>query len=100
MASSSVQSLASPNYPSNYGNNEDLTWTIYAPAGTRILLNFLDYQIEDYFDKVYIGKRPPIIWAILMQRWLNLYPKRLLVNGVHHSHSYTLISVTGNSHIK
>eukprot|EP00058_Branchiostoma_floridae_P008085 XP_002593573.1 hypothetical protein BRAFLDRAFT_125152 [Branchiostoma floridae] len=46
-ASSSAQQLDSPNYPNNYGNNLDCTWTIQSASGTVIRLHFLAFSVED-----------------------------------------------------
>ena len=32
--------IQSPNFPNKYGNNEDCTWVITAPAEATIILNF------------------------------------------------------------
>nr|XP_054752702.1 extracellular serine proteinase-like [Lytechinus pictus] len=46
--SSSVALLTSPNYPDNYGNNADCSFTIHAPVGQTITLTFDDIDIEDH----------------------------------------------------
>lgn len=38
--------LTSPNYPSNYPNNQDCDWIISAPEGQQIMLNFTDFSLE------------------------------------------------------
>ena len=43
----------SPNYPQDYENNLDCRWTIKAPVGNIIKLNFLYFHTESS-DKLYI----------------------------------------------
>ncbi|XP_067941959.1 cubilin-like [Watersipora subatra] len=39
--------IASPNYPhSNYSFNTECVWTIQAPEGTKIGLNYTDFEVE------------------------------------------------------
>ena len=38
----------SPNYPNNYGNNDDCTWKLRVRAGTHIRLTTLDFDILGY----------------------------------------------------
>ena len=40
----------SPNYPSNYGNNEHCTWLIEAPRGYYIYLNFGSIDLEGCYN--------------------------------------------------
>ena len=39
-------SVRSPGYPSNYPNNLDCIWTITAPSGSTIMLEFVNLDIE------------------------------------------------------
>ena len=43
-ASNSGQ-FASPNYPSEYGNNEDCPWTITVTAGMTVILSFSAFSV-------------------------------------------------------
>ena len=40
--------VKSPNYPSNYGNNMDETYTIEVAAGRRISIDFASFTIESH----------------------------------------------------
>ncbi|KAH3856502.1 hypothetical protein DPMN_099092 [Dreissena polymorpha] len=40
--------ITSPNFPSDYNNNERCTWVINAPEGSRIHLNFTDFVMESH----------------------------------------------------
>uniref|UniRef100_A0A3B4AL78 Uncharacterized protein n=1 Tax=Periophthalmus magnuspinnatus TaxID=409849 RepID=A0A3B4AL78_9GOBI len=42
--------ITTPNYPSEYNNNADCTWTILAEPGDTIALVFSDFQLEDDYD--------------------------------------------------
>ncbi|XP_048086105.1 CUB and sushi domain-containing protein 1 [Alosa alosa] len=42
--------INSPNYPQEYSNNADCTWTILAEPGDTIALVFSDFQLEDDYD--------------------------------------------------
>ncbi|XP_035665250.1 CUB and sushi domain-containing protein 1-like [Branchiostoma floridae] len=57
-ASSSAQQLDSPNYPNNYGNNLDCTWTIQSASGTVIRLHFLAFSVEDRYDYLNVFNGP------------------------------------------
>ncbi|XP_041477129.1 extracellular serine proteinase-like [Lytechinus variegatus] len=46
--SSPVALLTSPNYPDNYGNHADCSFTIHAPVGQTITLSFDDIDIEEH----------------------------------------------------
>ncbi|XP_078600360.1 uncharacterized protein LOC144875315 [Branchiostoma floridae x Branchiostoma japonicum] len=49
--------VTSPNYPSNYGNDETCEWTITVPEGSVVLLTFDSFHLEDGYDylKIYDG---------------------------------------------
>ena len=38
--------ITTPNYPGNYDNDLTCTWTITAPTGSRIKLEFVDFDLE------------------------------------------------------
>lgn len=42
--------ITTPNYPGEYNNNADCTWTILAEPGDTIALVFSDFQLEDDYD--------------------------------------------------
>ena len=45
-----VYEVTSPEYPENYPDNADCTYTISQPTGTVILLTILSMDIEYYSD--------------------------------------------------
>lgn len=42
--------ITSPNYPQEYNNNADCTWTVLAEPGDTIALVFSDFQLEEDYD--------------------------------------------------
>uniref|UniRef100_A0A8C2E6P3 CUB and Sushi multiple domains 2 n=1 Tax=Cyprinus carpio TaxID=7962 RepID=A0A8C2E6P3_CYPCA len=42
--------ITSPNYPREYNNNADCTWTVLAEPGDTIALVFSDFQLEEDYD--------------------------------------------------
>lgn len=46
--------FTSPNYPSNYGNNDYCTLLIEAPPGQYIYLKFVSFNLESRYDFVEI----------------------------------------------
>ena len=44
--SDSRKEISSPNYSNNYTSNRDCEWSITAQTGTRIELQFLDFQTQ------------------------------------------------------
>merc|ERR1719300_531408 len=38
--------IKSPGYPSNYPDNQDCTWIITAPTGSKIQMTFSDFRLE------------------------------------------------------
>lgn len=46
--------IQSPNYPSNYGNNNYCEWTITAPPGTNIVININAFNTEANYDRLFI----------------------------------------------
>ncbi|XP_066270862.1 CUB domain-containing protein 2-like [Branchiostoma lanceolatum] len=57
LISSTGGPVTSPNYPSNYGNNEICEWLITTTTGSVIRLTFDSFDVEDGFDflKIYDG---------------------------------------------
>lgn len=54
--------ISSPNFPNEYHNNADCTWTIVAEPGDTISLIFTDFQMEEKYDYLEIeGSEPPTI---------------------------------------
>ncbi|XP_019641735.1 PREDICTED: uncharacterized protein LOC109483192 [Branchiostoma belcheri] len=49
--------VTSPNYPGNYGNNQDCEWLITVPAGSMIRLTFHSFDLEEDYDflRIYDG---------------------------------------------
>ncbi|XP_036410979.1 CUB and sushi domain-containing protein 2 [Megalops cyprinoides] len=47
--------ITSPNYPQDYNNNADCTWTVLAEPGDTIALVFSDFQLEDDYDVLEIS---------------------------------------------
>ena len=49
--------ITSPNFPLNYNNKDDCTWTAKAPVGTNILLHATNFNTQSRNDvlKVYEG---------------------------------------------
>ena len=41
-------SLETPNYPSAYPTNIRLSYDIPIPAGKKLVLTFVDYELQDY----------------------------------------------------
>ncbi|KAB7498637.1 Fibropellin-1 [Armadillidium nasatum] len=52
--SSSTDSLESPNYPQKYNSSTNCKWTLEAPFGHNIILQFNDFETEKGFDTVQI----------------------------------------------
>jgi len=46
--------FASPNFPQNYNNNHSCIWTITVPAGKRVRLQFIRFNLENNSDFVNI----------------------------------------------
>ena len=52
-ASDTVQTLTSPNYPANYDNNLNCTWTIISPiAGKQVEIEIENFQTESCCDAI------------------------------------------------
>nr|XP_034980310.1 CUB and sushi domain-containing protein 3-like [Zootoca vivipara] len=75
--------VSSPNFPNEYHNNAECTWTIVAEPGDTISLIFTDFQMEEKYDYLEIeGSEPPTIWLsgmnipppiISNKNWLRLH---------------------------
>uniref|UniRef100_A0A8C0UGY3 CUB and sushi domain-containing protein 3 n=1 Tax=Cyanistes caeruleus TaxID=156563 RepID=A0A8C0UGY3_CYACU len=75
--------ISSPNFPNEYHNNADCTWTIVAEPGDTISLIFTDFQMEEKYDYLEIeGSEPPTIGlsgmnipppVISNKNWLRLH---------------------------
>eukprot|EP00057_Strongylocentrotus_purpuratus_P010220 XP_011664694.1 PREDICTED: deleted in malignant brain tumors 1 protein [Strongylocentrotus purpuratus] len=50
-----TQTISSPNYPSYYTNNVRYNWYITAPSDYEVLVQFLDFDLENYWDFLTIG---------------------------------------------
>ncbi|XP_069106281.1 uncharacterized protein [Argopecten irradians] len=48
----------SPNFPDNYNNYADLTWLITVAPGQAVLLSFVEFDTEGYYDFVYVYDGP------------------------------------------
>ena len=46
--------FASPNYPADYANNMNCTWTIQGPRDSPLILRFVEFNTEATHDKVVI----------------------------------------------
>ncbi|KAK1804742.1 hypothetical protein P4O66_003593 [Electrophorus voltai] len=54
--------ISSPNFPSEYYNSADCTWTILADPGDTISIIFTDFQTEEKYDYLEVeGSEPPTI---------------------------------------
>ncbi|XP_077864846.1 cubilin-like [Saccoglossus kowalevskii] len=51
----SILVLQSPNYPSDYYNNDHCQWNITSPADTKMTVTFRDFETERGYDWVDIG---------------------------------------------
>ncbi|XP_064839021.1 CUB and sushi domain-containing protein 3-like isoform X1 [Oncorhynchus masou masou] len=75
--------ISSPNFPSEYYNSADCTWTILADPGDTISIIFTDFQTEAKYDYLEVeGSEPPTIWLSGMnvpspivsnKNWLRLH---------------------------
>ena len=52
----STQRAVTPNYPSNYHDSANCWWTIYAPSGYKVQVQFLYFDTESSYDYIHIGK--------------------------------------------
>ncbi|XP_078253265.1 CUB and sushi domain-containing protein 3 isoform X2 [Rhinoraja longicauda] len=88
--------ISSPNFPGEYSNNADCTWTIAAELGDTISLIFTDFQLEEKYDYLEIeGSEPPSIWLsgmnlpppiISSKNWLRL---RFVSDNNHRHRGYS-----------
>ncbi|XP_078494026.1 scavenger receptor cysteine-rich domain-containing protein DMBT1-like [Ciona intestinalis] len=73
VATSTSQPITSPNYPRNYPNNADCTWTITASDGMRVQLSLIRFSTEKNYDYLTIGLSPG---PDLMQHLLKSFPQQ------------------------
>ena len=45
--------MSSPSYPSKYPDNVDCEWTIKFPKGEKIVLNFMEFNLESHANCTY-----------------------------------------------
>ncbi|XP_076455418.1 tolloid-like protein 2 [Babylonia areolata] len=45
--------IQSPNFPYNYTNNQNCVYTITAPVGYKVTLNFTDFELESHWNCSY-----------------------------------------------
>ena len=50
--------LTSPNYPDSYPNRMSCHWIVTSPYDTRIFAEFTSFDVEEYYDFVYVGYEP------------------------------------------
>ena len=56
--------IKSPNFPNNYGNNQECTWQITVPVNKQVRLDFSDFKTESGKDVLQVfdtGSREPVI---------------------------------------
>ncbi|XP_072033280.1 uncharacterized protein [Amphiura filiformis] len=58
--------LTSVNYPNNYPNNAQCEWNIIAKEAGKIVVSFLDFNLERNYDYLYIGHSPDVVSADLI----------------------------------
>ncbi|KAG1655606.1 Fibropellin-1 [Nymphon striatum] len=51
---SSGDTIESPNYPKKYKPNSDCKWTLEGPVGSKLILQFSEFETEENFDTVQI----------------------------------------------
>ncbi|XP_066263243.1 deleted in malignant brain tumors 1 protein-like [Branchiostoma lanceolatum] len=68
LTASDEGTVTSPNYPSDYGNNENCEWTITAPEGSTVRLTFDSFNLENGWDflNIYDGDSDTasLIWSL------------------------------------
>ncbi|XP_076820734.1 scavenger receptor cysteine-rich domain-containing protein DMBT1-like isoform X3 [Clavelina lepadiformis] len=69
--SRNVQTLSSPNYPSNYGNNLNCTWILQAPSGGQVEALILPAITEECCDYTTIRDGPSAASSIVVNRKRN-----------------------------
>ncbi|CAK8672552.1 unnamed protein product [Clavelina lepadiformis] len=69
--SRNVQTLSSPNYPSNYGNNLNCTWILQAPSGRQVEALILPAITEECCDYTTIRDGPSAASSIVVNRKRN-----------------------------
>lgn len=62
--------ITTPNYPAEYNNNADCTWTVLAEPGDTIALVFSDFQLEDDYDLLEVSGTDGSSqwWVVSLQR--------------------------------
>lgn len=53
---STIRTLASPNYPSDYPRSKDCYWKISVASGL-IKLTFVDFKVDTYDDELKVSSR-------------------------------------------
>ncbi|XP_078682381.1 CUB domain-containing protein 2-like [Branchiostoma floridae x Branchiostoma belcheri] len=59
--------FTSPNYPGNYGNDQNCAWLISVPAGSMIRLTFHSFDLEEDYDFLYIYDGASASVAVLQE---------------------------------
>ncbi|XP_052697133.1 cubilin-like isoform X2 [Crassostrea angulata] len=88
--------IASPNFPSNYGNNENCEWNLRGPTGHFLTLTFLTFNLEsssscnsaDYLEIRDVNSTGPV----LMTRCGSQVPQPILT-----SDSYAHVKFVSNN---
>ena len=57
--------FTSPNYPNNYPDNQDCSWGITVPSGSRVIVEFSDFNTEANYDKLRIYDGPSASSSLL-----------------------------------
>lgn len=52
--------IQSPNYPSDYGSNREIVYTIEVPSNERISLTFMTFVLEENLDFISVCLNTPI----------------------------------------
>ncbi|CAL4069412.1 unnamed protein product [Meganyctiphanes norvegica] len=76
LMSSSSGRINSTNYPLDYSNNENCVWTINAPEGTKIVLSFMTFELENNHDYLEIrngdNASSPLIHNLTGRHWADI----------------------------
>ncbi|XP_066263203.1 CUB domain-containing protein 2-like [Branchiostoma lanceolatum] len=83
--------VTSPNYPKNYGNNENCGWTITVPEGSTVSLTVKWVNIEEGFDflNIYDGDSSSRIW-------LRRYTGEVSTNSITSISNYMFVKFTSD----
>lgn len=80
--------ITTPNYPSEYNNNADCTWTVLAEPGDTIALVFSDFQLEDDYDLLEVsGTEGSSQWWVVSLRHLSGERAEKGGEVMHHRHA-------------